>query len=202
MFRYFDSCCICSYSCSFSLQMREAADEDRQLNARRQPATKKSAMLDLAMSQINKTNLIEGFLDANVLSALTDWLAPMPDRSLPAVKIREAVTKWLLSVCNRCTTYLWSHTHAQIHTCPHANAQMHTYPHTHAGTNFHAHSPMHNNHRTHMQMCVMYRWSALFLLHYFQDNVLIGKFCMFAVTTSITRYVEDFRHWESHYVSV
>ncbi|XP_037782103.1 protein IWS1 homolog [Penaeus monodon] len=87
-------------------KMREAADEDRQLNAKRLPATKKSAMLELAMSQINKQNLIEGFLDANVLSALTDWLAPMPDRSLPAVKIREAVTKWLLSVCNRWKTYL------------------------------------------------------------------------------------------------
>lgn len=79
-------------------KMREAADEDRQLNAKRQPATKKIAMLDLAMRQINKHNLIEGFLDANILSALTDWLAPMPDRSLPSVKIREAAISWLLQL--------------------------------------------------------------------------------------------------------
>lgn len=76
-------------------RMRQAAEEDRMLNEKHLPATKKIAMLNLAMSQINKHNLIEGFLDANILSALTDWLAPMPDRSLPAAKIREAVIKWL-----------------------------------------------------------------------------------------------------------
>lgn len=80
------------------LQMREAAEEDRILNAKKLPATKKIGMLELAMSQINKHNLIEGFLEANVLSALTDWLAPMGDRSLPAATIREAVIKWLLQV--------------------------------------------------------------------------------------------------------
>lgn len=78
--------------------MREAADDDRNLNARKLPATKKIAMLDLAMSQINKTNLIEGFLDANLLSALTDWLAPMPDRSLPAAKIRDEIIRWLMQL--------------------------------------------------------------------------------------------------------
>ena len=49
-------------------KMREAADVDRQLNVQRKPATKKIAMLDLAMSQINKHNLVEGFLAANVLT--------------------------------------------------------------------------------------------------------------------------------------
>lgn len=79
-------------------KMRQAAEDDRMLNEKQQPATKKIAMLELAMSQINKHNLIEGFLDANILSALTDWLAPMPDRSLPAAKIREAVIKWLIEL--------------------------------------------------------------------------------------------------------
>lgn len=105
--------CGCHFPPSwFCHQMREAADDDRQLNAQRQPATKKMSMLPLAMSQINKTNLIEGFLDANILSALTDWLAPMPDRSLPAARIRESIINWLLQVhevallCSSCTGHV------------------------------------------------------------------------------------------------
>ena len=78
--------------------MRIAADEDRQLNIEKKPAVKKTSMLDFAMSQIMKTDLIEGFLDANVLAALTDWLAPMPDRSLPSPKIREKVFRFLLTL--------------------------------------------------------------------------------------------------------
>lgn len=91
--------------------MRQAAEEDRVLNEKQLPATKKIAMLEMAMSQINKHNLIEGFLDANILSALTDWLAPMPDRSLPAAKIREAVIKWLVQV--QCSRQLYNN---MVHT--------------------------------------------------------------------------------------
>ena len=76
-------------------KMRQAAEMDRNLNMERKPATKKLSLLDLAMRQISKVDLIEGFLDANVLSALTDWLAPLPDKSLPALTIRNAIIKWL-----------------------------------------------------------------------------------------------------------
>ncbi|KAB7501721.1 Protein IWS1-like protein [Armadillidium nasatum] len=76
-------------------KMRIAADEDRQLNLQHKPATKKISMMEMAMGQLKKYDLVEGFLDANVLTALTDWLAPMPDKSLPSTKIREAVLKWL-----------------------------------------------------------------------------------------------------------
>ncbi|XP_047741311.1 IWS1-like protein [Hyalella azteca] len=76
-------------------KMRIAADQDRQLNLQHKPATNKMALLDLAMRQISKTDLIEGFLDANVLTALTDWLAPMPDHSLPSAPIRHSIIKWL-----------------------------------------------------------------------------------------------------------
>ena len=79
-------------------KMRQAAEHDRQLNQQSKPATKKMALYDLAMRQISKTDLLEGFLDANVLSALTDWLSPMPDRSLPAGPIRVGIIKWLSSL--------------------------------------------------------------------------------------------------------
>ena len=79
-------------------KMRRAADEDRVLNKEGKPATNKLMLLRDAMSQIRKTDLLEGFLDANILSALTDWLAPMPDKSLPSACIRESILDWLTNL--------------------------------------------------------------------------------------------------------
>lgn len=40
---------------------------------------------------LKKIDLREALLDAGILSVITDWLTPLPDRSLPNIKVREVM---------------------------------------------------------------------------------------------------------------
>lgn len=76
--------------------MRDAVEADMEANINRMPATQKLKLLPYVITQMRKIDLRDAFLDSDVLSVFSDWLAPMPDKSLPNLTIRDNLLKILI----------------------------------------------------------------------------------------------------------
>ncbi|XP_053177453.1 protein IWS1 homolog [Scomber japonicus] len=76
-------------------KMTEAAEEDRTLNSQKKPALKKLSLLGQVVMHLKKQDLKETFIDSGVMSAIKEWISPLPDKSLPALRIREELLRIL-----------------------------------------------------------------------------------------------------------
>ncbi|XP_035477771.1 protein IWS1 homolog isoform X4 [Scophthalmus maximus] len=76
-------------------KMTEAAEEDRTLNSQKKPALKKLTLLPHVVMHLKKQDLKETFIDSGVMSAIKEWISPLPDKSLPALRIREELLRIL-----------------------------------------------------------------------------------------------------------
>ncbi|KAA3670058.1 transcription factor SPN1 [Paragonimus westermani] len=76
-------------------RMREAADTDRQLLAANKPATKKLKMISEVASLLRRADLKTALIENGMLSAITEWLAPLPGHTLPNLVIRDTMLSCL-----------------------------------------------------------------------------------------------------------
>ncbi|KAK0404144.1 hypothetical protein QR680_017309 [Steinernema hermaphroditum] len=76
-------------------KMQDAANQDRVANAERKPALKKRKLLAAVKQTLLRADLFDTLLDNHMMSAVSEWLAPLPDKSLPALEIRTTLLKIL-----------------------------------------------------------------------------------------------------------
>jgi len=75
--------------------MKDAAAADREANNQRRPAVQKTKMLEVVRSILLRADFFEALLENDMMSAISEWLAPLPDKSLPALEIRSTLLKIL-----------------------------------------------------------------------------------------------------------
>ncbi|KAH7729219.1 IWS1 C-terminus family protein [Aphelenchoides avenae] len=75
--------------------MERAAHLDRQANQDRKPAFQKHKMLQIVRSALLRADYFEALLDNRMMNAVAEWLAPLPDKSLPSLEVRTTILKIL-----------------------------------------------------------------------------------------------------------
>ncbi|KAL3989663.1 TFIIS helical bundle-like domain family protein [Acanthocheilonema viteae] len=75
--------------------MKAAAKDDRHSNMERRPALQKRKMLPYVKAMLIKHDLMEAVIDNGMMNVISEWLAPLPDKSLPALEIRTDLLKIL-----------------------------------------------------------------------------------------------------------
>lgn len=76
-------------------RMKHAAKSDRNANIERKPAFQKIKMLPEVKAIMLRAGIVEVLIENGFMSALSEWLAPLPDKCLPALDIRITVLKLL-----------------------------------------------------------------------------------------------------------
>ncbi|VDM94179.1 unnamed protein product, partial [Onchocerca ochengi] len=75
--------------------MKASAKDDRHSNMERRPALQKRKMLPQVKAMLIKHDLMEAIIDNGMMNVISEWLAPLPDKSLPALEIRTDLLKIL-----------------------------------------------------------------------------------------------------------
>ena len=83
---------------SIITEMKNVAAEDRAANEKQLTTVQKLKMMPMVFSLLQKSDYHNTMIELGILGAMAEWLAPLPDRSLPNIKIREALIDALRDV--------------------------------------------------------------------------------------------------------
>lgn len=79
----------------FIKKMEKAAQKDIDLNLKGEPAINKLKMLPEVVAQVSKVGMQQVLMGYGLLRAISFWLKPLPDKSLPNTHLRTKIYKLL-----------------------------------------------------------------------------------------------------------
>lgn len=91
----FDDAHLGEFIEEFLSRMEAAKDVDNENNINGQPALEKLKLLPEVEDILARTFMHRQFLDAGLMGAIRDWLYPLPDGSLPNIRLRTSLLRIL-----------------------------------------------------------------------------------------------------------